>query len=87
MNHGAGVEPYAVRKRSRKAFIFQTGVSCFGCRPSAQFQAAILSRTFGSLATIETGTSRLAWLPLTRAMGWWSPRKISTVFLLPYFTR
>ena len=51
--------------------------------PSVQFQEATLSRTFGSLATIEIGTSRLALSPLTRATGWWSPRKTMTVSSVP----
>jgi phosphatidylglycerophosphate synthase len=54
------VEPKAVRNRSRKASIPHTGASGAGRRPSSQPQLATRPNTDGSLATIVTGTSRLA---------------------------
>lgn len=75
----------AVRKRSRKVSIRQTGAPCSGCRPSLQPQPETWSSTLGSWATIAIGTSRLASTPTTVDTGWWSPRKTSTVFSSPYF--
>src|SRR3569833_3157938 len=50
----------AVRNRSRKESIFQTGACAAGCRPSVQPQPEIRSSTFGSFATIVIGSSRTA---------------------------
>ena len=47
--------------------------------PGIQPQPEIRSRTFGSWATIATGTSCEALLPDTIGAGWWSPRKTTTV--------
>ena len=53
----AGCEPNALRKRSRKAFIGQTGACGPGRRPSSQPHPAIWSSTAGSWAMTEIGTS------------------------------
>src|SRR3569833_1683802 len=72
----------AVRKRSRKVFIGQTGALGPGRRPSCQPHPEILSSTARSWATIVIGTSRLGSWPVTSGAGWWSPRNISTRLLL-----
>ena len=53
----AGWVSNAVRKRSRKAFIGQTGACGLGRRPSSQPHPAIWSSTAGSCAMTEIGTS------------------------------
>ena len=76
----AGVPgPKAVRKRSRKASIGQTGAFDVGRRPGTQPQPAIRRITAGSWAITETGTS---WLDptVTGLWGWWSPSTTSTRF-------
>src|SRR5262249_18535315 len=72
-------EPKASRKRSRNEAIGHTGACGLGSRPSCQPQPAIWSSTFGSWATIDTGTSCVASWPLTNVAGWWSPRNSTTV--------
>jgi hypothetical protein len=67
----------------RKVSIRATGALGAGRRPGVQFQDEIRSSTFGSLATIVIGTSRLAPCPVTIGAGWWSPRKTSTRFGSP----
>jgi phosphatidylglycerophosphate synthase len=74
----AGVGPNAVRNRSRKASIGQTGAWLEGRSPLLQPQPEILSSTLASRATMVTGTSRLAPSPLTTDAGWWSPSATTT---------
>ena len=81
---GGGAVPNAVRKRSRKASIGQTGACGPGCSPSCQPQPEIRSSTAGSRATMVIGTSWLAPSPVTTGAGWWSPRKTSTRLSSPY---
>ena len=54
---GAGCESNALKKRSRKALIGQTGACGLGRNPGPQSQLPICFRTFGSWAMIEIGTS------------------------------
>src|SRR3954447_18695649 len=77
----------ADRNRSRNASVGHSGASGPGLRPFCHPQLEICLSTAGSLATIVIGTSRLAPPPVTIGAGWWSPRKTSTVFLVPYFSR
>ena len=62
-------EPNAVRKRSRKAPIGQTGACGLGSIPACHPQPAIWSITFGSCAMTETGTSWVAPWPVTSVAG------------------
>src|SRR5262249_29050787 len=78
-----GLEPNAVRKRSRKEAIGQTGACSLGSSPSCQPQPLIWSSTFGSCAITEIGTSCDAPSPLTVVAGWWSPSTTSTVLSFP----
>ena len=64
-----GSESNALRKRSRKALIGQTGACGFGRRPSCQPHPAIRCSTAGSWAMIEIGTSWLAPCPVTIVRG------------------
>src|SRR3954454_190339 len=73
-----GVGPNAVRNRSRKESIRQTGVCGPGFRPSCQPQPAVRSMTARSRGTIVIGTLRLAAAPGTIEAGWWSPRNTNT---------
>jgi phosphatidylglycerophosphate synthase len=75
--------PNAVRNRSRKASILQTGAVLPGRMPSAQRQPSIGCSTAGSRATTVTGTSRLAPGPVTTGAGWWSPRSTRTRSSVP----
>ena len=81
---GRGNGPKAVRNRSRKASIRQTGA----CGPGLQ---AVLPAPAGD--PVQHGrvagddrdrTSRLASSPVTTGAGWWSPRKTSTRLSSPY---
>ena len=76
LGHGAALN--AVRNLLRKASIGQTGASAAGCRPGCQSHEAMRSKTAGSRATIEIGTSWVAPGPLTFGAGWWSPSRTST---------
>src|SRR5436305_2109303 len=71
-------ESNALRKRSRKALIGQTGARGLGRKPSFQPHPVIRLSTAGSWAITEIGTSWLGCFPLTISHGWWSPRTIST---------
>ena len=66
---GAGYESNALRKRSRKALICQSGACRLGRRPSSQPHPAILSRTAGSWAMTEIGTLCVGLSPLTTFAG------------------
>src|SRR5919112_2037253 len=73
-----------VMKRSRNASIGNTGAAGSGRRPGCQPHPAIRFSTAGSRATMVTGTSCVAFGPLTTGAAWWSPRNTSTRLSLPY---